>query len=146
MTWIKQHHNGRVARQRRGWQSRKGHSHGTNDMKPLQFVWGGPTHKWYPLMSPKHTRPHVDGAPNIHTCPIYTYAQIWAKAYSPPCGRGTQHTLSPNMGVVSTPTPLPSVWDTYHTYPSRRFTQASAIPHGRGNQPNACHYLHLYGT
>ena len=109
---------------------------------------GGPTHKLYLLMLPKHTQPHAEGVPNKHSCPMYTYAQLWARVYSSPCGRGTQHTLSPNTGVVSTPTPLPSVWDTYHTYlhVSHRVAQASTIPHGRGNEPNACHYLHLYGT
>ena len=57
------------------------------------------------------------------------------QAYSSPRGWGTQHTLSPNTGVVSRPTPLPPVWDTYHTYLSHRVAQASAIPHGRGTQP-----------
>ena len=51
---------------------------------------GSPTHKRYLLMSPKRTQPQADGAPNIHLCP--------------------------NTGVLSTPIPLPSMWDTPHPY------------------------------
>ena len=36
--------------------------------------------------------------------------------------------------VLSTPTPLPSVWDAYHTYLSHYVAKASTIPHWQGTQ------------
>ena len=68
---------------------------------------GGPTHKRYRLMSLKRTHPHADEAPNLHLCP--------------------------NTAVLSTPTPLLSMWGAHHINGTSSCRRSVLIPTRMGH-------------